>query len=97
MGGSIASASCRLLRLEPAAVRVMLMGGLAAGFGAVFGTPLAGAVFALEVLMIGRIQYEALLPCLLAAIAGDWTCHAWGIGHTHYTVAYLANALFNQR
>ena len=60
------------------------MGGMAAGFGAVFGTPLAGAVFALEVLMIGRMEYEALLPCFIAAVTADWTCHAWGIGHTHY-------------
>ena len=77
---------------KPPTVRIMLMGGIAAGFGAVFGTPLAGAVFALEVLTIGRVQYEALLPCLIAAIvAGDWTCHAWGIGHTHYAISYLAN------
>ena len=91
MGGSIASAFCRRLGLEPAVVRIMLMCGIASGFGAVFGTPLAGAVFALEVLMIGRIQYEALIPSLIAAIAGDWTCQAWGIGHTHYAIAYLAS------
>ncbi|MEI9892980.1 MAG: chloride channel protein [Chthoniobacter sp.] len=53
MGGSIASGFCRLLRLEAVTVRIMLMAGIASGFGAVFGTPLAGAVFALEVLMIG--------------------------------------------
>lgn len=90
MGGSIASGSCKLLRLSASTQRIMLMAGVAAGFGAVFGTPLAGTVFALEVLMIGRMQYEAMLPCLIAAVTADWTCHAWGIGHTPYTVAYLA-------
>src|SRR6201996_559940 len=92
LGGSIAASFGQALNLSHADVRIALMAGVAAGFGAVFGTPIAGAVFALEVLTIGRMQYEALLPCLMAAIAGDWSCHAWGIEHAHYAINYLANA-----
>lgn len=90
LGGSIASAFAKLFRLSHAEVRILLMAGIAAGFGAVFGTPIAGAVFALEVLTIGRMQYEALIPSLVAAIAADWACHAWGIEHIQYHIAYLA-------
>jgi H+/Cl- antiporter ClcA/PII-like signaling protein len=88
MGGSIASGCGRLLGLEPADTRVLLMAGVAAGFGAVFGTPLAGAIFAIEVLTIGSLQYEALLPCFVASVVGDWTCHAWGIQHTSYRILF---------
>jgi H+/Cl- antiporter ClcA len=92
MGGSIAAAFGRWFRLDAAATRILLMAGIAAGFAAVFGTPIAGTVFAIEVLAIGRMRYEALLPCLLAAIAGDWACQAWGIGHTHYHIHFLEAA-----
>jgi H+/Cl- antiporter ClcA len=64
----------------------LLMAGVAAGFGSVFGTPLAGAVFALEVLTLGRVQYTMLIPCLLAAVIGDMTCAAWGIHHTELAI-----------
>jgi H+/Cl- antiporter ClcA len=86
MGGGIAATFARILKLDAASVRLLLMAGVAAGFGSIFGTPIAGAVFALEVLVIGRMQYDALLPCFIASLVADWTCGAWGIGHTHYHV-----------
>ncbi len=87
MGGGIAATFARVLRLDAASVRLLLMAGVAAGFGSVFGTPIAGTVFALEVLVIGRMQYDALIPCFIASLVAHWTCTAWGIGHTHYQVS----------
>jgi H+/Cl- antiporter ClcA len=86
MGGSIAGSFGRLLRLNDHEVRVLLMAGIAGGFGAVFGTPLAGAVFAMEVLIVGRMTYEALIPCLIASIVADQTCALLGIRHTSYQI-----------
>ncbi len=88
MGGSIASWFGRLIRIHPAHVRVLLMSGVAAGFGSVFGTPLTGAIFAMEVLTVGRIQYEALIPVLIASVVGDLACSAWGIKHTVYHLQF---------
>jgi len=90
MGGSIASGLGRLFNLTTADTRTILMAGVAAGFGAVFGTPLTGAVFAAEVLTLGRISFEAIIPCLIASVAGDWTVSALGIHHTHYFIGNVA-------
>ena len=96
MGGSMASVLTRRLGLDVVSTQTLLTAGIAAGFGAVFGTPLAGAVFALEVLAIGRVEHKSLIPCLIASIAGDLTCSTWGIHHTAYHVASLQDAGFAQ-
>ena len=88
IGGSIASGFGRLFRLDHHAVRIVLVSGVAAGFGAVFGTPIAGAIFALEVLSIGQINYRPLLPAAFSSILADWVCHSWGIHHTSYRVTF---------
>ena len=88
MGGSMSSLFARWFRMPEEDRRVLLLAGMAAGFGAVFGTPVTGAIFALEVLAIGHIKYDALIPCLIAAVLADITCTAWGIHHTHYAISY---------
>jgi H+/Cl- antiporter ClcA len=88
MGGSMAGLLSRWLRLNSEDRRVLLQCGIAAGFGAVFGTPVAATVFALEVLAAGRILYKGLLPCLIAGIVADVTCIAYGIHHTTYHIDF---------
>ncbi|SNS75953.1 H+/Cl- antiporter ClcA [Granulicella rosea] len=67
--------------------RILLTAGISAGFGSVFGTPLAGAVFGLEVLTIGSVGYAAIFPCLAAAVVADMTTRAWHVHHTLYAIA----------
>ncbi|HLZ87470.1 MAG TPA: chloride channel protein, partial [Puia sp.] len=54
------------------------------------GTPVTGAIFALEVLALGRIQYDALMPCFMASVLADIVCGAWGIRHTAYHIHFAA-------
>ena len=86
-GASLADQLARPFRMNAIERRVLLMAGISAGFASVFGTPLAGAVFGMEVLAFGTISYDAIAPCFIAAFIGDFTTHGWGIQHTIYRVA----------
>jgi len=89
IGGSMAQLIAKRLKLSPEDVKMLLTTGIAAGFGAVFGTPITGAIFALEVLALGRIKYDALMPCFIASLLADITCSAWGIQHTQYRIDFM--------
>ena len=86
MGGALADQLTRWCRLDAHQRRIVLQAGVAAGFSSVFGTPLAGAIFALEVLTRGRLAHEALWPCLVAALAANEVTSAWGIHHERTAV-----------
>ncbi|MDQ3393793.1 MAG: voltage-gated chloride channel family protein [Bacteroidota bacterium] len=86
MGGSIADQLTYLFRLHAGDRKILIITGICAGFASVFGTPLAGAIFGLEVFFMGRIKYDALFPGFLAAILADYITTAWGVGHIHYEI-----------
>ena len=92
MGGALADQLTPIFKLSTAQRQVVLMAGISAGFASVFGTPLAGALFALEVLAgpaLLRMRWIALPPCIVAAYAADQVGLWWGVQHTVYTVSVI--------
>lgn len=86
MGGAIVDQLSKVFNFSKSDRKILIVMGISAGFASVFGTPLAGAIFALEVMVIGRMRYDAILPSFLAAVVADFTCSAWGVPHTHYHI-----------
>ncbi|MGY6649450.1 voltage-gated chloride channel family protein [Wenyingzhuangia sp. IMCC45574] len=90
IGGAIADQFSGWLKLNKYDRRTIILMGISSGFAGLFGTPLAGTVFALEVLLIGRVKYNAILPCLLVAIIANFTsreiAHLLHVPHTHYII-----------
>ncbi|MGB0869335.1 MAG: voltage-gated chloride channel family protein [Flavobacteriales bacterium] len=95
MGSSIADQFSRFFTINALDRKILLIIGISGGFASVFGTPLAGAIFALEVLVIGRMRYEAILPSILTAIFAHLTCHLWNVHHTIYSIPEVPGIEFS--
>lgn len=90
IGGAIADRFTKLLKLSKRDRQIVIIIGISAGFASVFGTPLAGGIFALEVLVLGRIRLDAIIPSFMGAILANYFCDIWNVSHTHYTISEVA-------
>ena len=94
MGGSLADQLSHPFKLTGDDRRILLMAGVSAGFASVFGTPLAGAIFGLEVLVIIQHRFRALIPCFVSAFLANKVTLAFGIHHTHYPLSDIPSLGF---
>ena len=88
-GGSIGSWLAKLVHLDETDHHVMIMCGMSAAFAAVFGTPMAAAVFAMEVVSVGVMYYAALLPCVIASIIAAEFATGVGLNPETFPVASI--------
>lgn len=89
MGGAVTDSLARLFRLNKIEREIIIISGISAGFSSVFGTPLAGTIFGLEVLVIGRVRSEAIFPSFFSAFFANAVAVFLGIQHSHYTMGAI--------
>lgn len=86
VGGSLGNAFAKLFNFDDKDTRIMIMCGMSACFSALFGTPVAAAVFSMEVISVGIMYYAALVPCTVAALIASSISSMSGLAATRFTV-----------
>lgn len=86
LGGSIGHFLGKLFRFDENDKNIMVMCGMSAAFSALFGTPLAAAVFSMEVVSVGIMYYAALVPCAVSALTAHSLANLFGIHGESYTI-----------
>lgn len=89
IGAGLASVFSNLIRLSPYDRKKLVICGIAGGFTGVFGTPIAGALFAVEVLFLGQLLYDVLYPSFVAGIVAYHVTTRLGITYFHHTVTWV--------
>ncbi|MCA1032256.1 chloride channel protein [Bacillus timonensis] len=95
MGSSVAEMVNRLFKLAIVDTKIFLMSGISAAFGAAFGAPITGAVFGMEMSSLGKVRFEALVPCVTASFVGHYTTTiAWEATHEEFIIHALPEHSF---
>ncbi|REH01997.1 voltage-gated chloride channel family protein [Flavobacterium aquicola] len=94
MGGAIADVCSSIFKLNNSERRILIILGISAGFASVFGTPLAGAIFALEIVFFSRINFKSIVLSFLTAYIAYFTVEFWEIKHTHYSIPEIPDMNF---
>ncbi|MEO0164316.1 MAG: chloride channel protein [candidate division WOR-3 bacterium] len=88
IGAGITSFLSDILRFSPDDRRKLVVCGISGGFAAVFGTPISGALFGMEVLFLGRVMYDVIVPSFVSGIVSYQTARLWGIDYEYFPLKF---------
>lgn len=86
LGGAIANKIGRMLHFSSTDRKTLIMCGMSAAFSALFGTPMASAIFSMEVISVGIMHYAALVPCVIASLVARSVAQAFGLAPLAFTI-----------
>lgn len=89
MGGSIGNALGRLFRFDEKDKHVMIMCGMSAAFSALFGTPMAAAIFPMEMVSVGVMYYIALVPCVISSLVAHGIAVSFGVSNELFLIGEI--------
>jgi len=89
IGGAVGNALAKFFDFDEKDTRILIMCGMSACFGALFGTPIAAAIFSMEVISVGVMYYAALVPCTISALIGNGISSIFGIEGTRFDIGSL--------
>ncbi len=89
MGGSIGGSIGKLFRFDDKDKNVMIMCGMSAAFSALFGTPLAAAILPLEIVSVGVMYYNALLPCVISSLIAHSIANHFGVAAEYFSIGKI--------
>jgi len=93
IGAATASFISQIFKVSDVDRKKLVVCGISAGFATVFGTPISGAIFGVEVLIVGIIMYDVLLPSFISAFSAFATAKYLGITYTSYHMEFFTQAI----
>ena len=86
MGGSLGNSIGKLFRFDDKDRNVMIMCGMSAAFSALFGTPMAAAIFSMEMISVGVMYYNALVPCVISSLVAHGVADCFGVTNEFFLI-----------